>query len=223
VNKSFLPNPFITFKTLMKLFQSGVLFFHLKASLSRIFFALFFSFIPSAAIGIAAGRNKKLNAIFSPIVYVAHPLPKAAFLPLIMLFFGIGEISKIILLTFTIFGQIFLTARDSANRVPQNIINSVRSMGANRLQIIFHAIVPAVLPDLFTSLRVSLGTIMAVLFLAETFASSSGLGFLIVDAWTRIAYAEMYAAILSVSFLGLILFALTDFAEKIFCPWKKYF
>jgi NitT/TauT family transport system permease protein len=61
---------------------------------------------------------------------------------------------------------------------------------------------------------------MAVLFLAETFASSSGLGFLIVDAWTRIAYSEMYAAIVSLSFLGLILFVLVDFAEKICCPWK---
>jgi NitT/TauT family transport system permease protein len=78
-----------------------------------------------------------------------------------------------------------------------------------------------VLPDLFTSLRVSLGTLMAVLFLAETFASSSGVGFLIIDAWTRIAYPEMYAAILALSILGLILFKIVDFAEHLFCPWKQ--
>jgi NitT/TauT family transport system permease protein len=220
VNKNFLPTPFITFKTLITLAKSGVLLIHIEASLSRILWTLIWSFIPAAGLGLAAGRNKKWNTIISPIIYITHPLPKAAFLPLIMLFFGIGEISKIILLSFTIFGQIVLTARDAANRIPENLIHSVRSMGSNRWQIILHGIIPAVLPDLFTSLRVSLGTLMAVLFLAETFASSSGLGFLIIDAWTRIAYPEMYAAILALSFLGLILFALTDIAEIIFCPWR---
>lgn len=220
IGKSFLPNPFITFQTLISLAESGILFFHLRASLSRIFFAFTFGFIPAMITGLAAGRSVKLNAFISPIMYLMHPLPKAAFLPLIMLFFGIGEAAKIFLLSFIIFSQILITARDSANRIPQSCADSVRSMGAHRLQIMLHVIIPAVLPDLFTSLRVSLGTVMAVLFLAETFASSSGLGFLIVDAWTRIAYPEMYAAIFSLSLLGLILFVITDIAERIICPWK---
>ncbi len=220
INKPFLPNPFITLNTLISLAQSGVLFFHLASSLSRICYALLWSFIPAAALGLAAGRNKKLNAVISPVCYILHPLPKAAFLPLIMVFFGIGEASKIFLLAFIIFSQILVAARDSSKRISQNIINAVRSMGANRFQIILHAIIPAALPDLFTSLRVSLGTVMAVLFLAETFASSSGLGFLIVDAWTRIHYPEMYAAVLTLSLLGLILFAFVDLIEKIFCPWR---
>jgi NitT/TauT family transport system permease protein len=220
MNKPFLPSPSITVKTLMSLAQSGILFFHLRASLSRIFFAIIFSFIPAVALGLAAGRSAKLNAIISPLLYIMHPLPKAAFLPLIMLFLGIGEISKIFLLVFIVFSQILIAARDSSKRISQNIIDSVRSMGAKRFQIVLHAIIPATLPDLFTSLRVSLGTLIAVLFLAETFASSSGLGFLIIDAWTRIAYPEMYAAILALSFLGLVLFAVTDICEKICCPWK---
>jgi NitT/TauT family transport system permease protein len=220
ISKPFLPLPSITFKTLISLAESKVLFLHLKASLSRIGFALVLGFIPALILGLAAGRLAKLNAFISPILYITHPLPKAAFLPLIMLFLGIGEISKIFLLAFIIFSQILIAARDSATRISQSLIDSVRSLGANRLQIIHHVIIPATLPDLFTSLRVSLGTVMAVLFLAETFASSSGLGFLIVDAWTRINYPEMYAAILALSFLGLILFILTDVAEKIFCPWR---
>jgi NitT/TauT family transport system permease protein len=220
IHKAFLPSPSLTLKTLISLAESGILFFHLRASLSRIFFALLWSFIPAAGLGLAAGRSEKLNAIISPICYIIHPLPKAAFLPLIMLFFGIGETSKIFLLSFIIFSQILIAARDSANRISQSLINSVRSMGASRFQIILYAIIPAALSDLITSLRVSLGTVMAVLFLAETFASSSGLGFLIIDAWTRINYPEMYAAIFTLSFLGLILFVIVDFAEKILCPWK---
>jgi NitT/TauT family transport system permease protein len=220
INKAFFPNPFIVFKTVISLINSGVLFVHLKASLSRICWTLLLSFIPAIIIGIAAGRSAKINAVISPMLYITHPLPKAAFLPLIMLFFGIGEASKIVLLSFTVFGQIILAARDSVHRISQTYIDSVYSLGANRIQLIRHVIIPAILPDLFTSLRVSLGTIMAVLFLAETFASSSGLGFLIVDAWNRIAYPEMYAAILALSFLGLVLFILADIAEKIICPWR---
>jgi NitT/TauT family transport system permease protein len=220
LNKTFLPSPIATAKTFLFLAESGVLFLHLGKSLYRIFWALAFSFIPAVIFGLAAGRSSKINAVISPVCYIMHPLPKAAFLPLIMLFFGIGEISKIMLLAFIVFSQILVAARDSAHRISQSFIDSVRSLGASNIQVIRYVIIPAVLPDLFTSLRVSLGTVMAVLFLAETFASSSGLGFLIVDAWTRIAYTEMYAAILALSFLGLVLFVLTDLLEKLFCPWK---
>lgn len=220
INKAFLPSPIITARTLISLAKSGVLFFHLGESLSRIFWALVWSFIPAAALGLAAGRSAKINAIISPIIYIIHPLPKAAFLPLIMLFLGLGDSSKIFLLIFIIFSQILVAARDSASRILQTHIDVLRSMGASRLQIMLHVTVPAALPDLFTSLRVSLGTLMAVLFLTETFAATSGLGFLIVDAWTRIAYPEMYAAILALSFLGLILFGIADMLEKLFCPWR---
>jgi NitT/TauT family transport system permease protein len=175
--------------------------------------------VPAAALGIAAGRFPRLDSLISPAIYLLHPLPKAAFLPVIMLFFGLGEASKIFLLGFTIFSQILVTMRDTAKQVPPELLDSVRSQGAGRAGLLRHVIIPAVLPQFFTGLRVSLGTAIAVLFLAETFASESGLGYLIVDAWTRVAYAEMYAAILALSLLGLFLFAVTDFLEKILCPW----
>jgi NitT/TauT family transport system permease protein len=175
--------------------------------------------IPAAVLGIASGRSPRLDALVSPAIYLLHPVPKAAFLPVIMLFFGLGEVSKIFLLGFTIFSQILVTMRDSARQVPPELLDSVRSLGAGRAGLLRHVIIPAVLPGFFTGFRVSLGAAMAVLFLAETFAAESGLGYLIVDAWTRVAYAEMYAAILALSLLGLLLFALTDFLEKILCPW----
>ena len=221
VDKAFLPGPVESLTSLANLAKRGTLFIHLGASLSRIFRALVWGFIPAAALGLAAGRSSGLNALVSPFISIFHPLPKAAFLPVIMLFLGLGEASKVFLLAFIIFSQILVAARDSSARVSPGYIDSVRSLGASRLGLIRHVIIPGVLPDLFTSLRVSLGTAVAVLFLAETFAASRGLGYLIIDAWTRIAYPEMYAAILSLSFLGLILFGLVDLAEKLLCPWNR--
>ena len=146
---------------------------------------------------------------------------KAAFLPVIMLFFGIGEVSKIVLITFIIFGQMLVSIRDAARQIAGEYLDAVRSLGATKTALLRHVILPAVLPSFFTGLRISLGVAVAVLFIAETFVSGSGLGHLIIDAWTRIAYAEMYAAILALSIMGLLLFALVDFLEFVLCPWQN--
>jgi NitT/TauT family transport system permease protein len=220
--RPFLPGPLTSAAALGRLAAEGKLARHLGASLSRIIWALVSSTIPAAVLGIAAGRSPRLNRVISPVIYLLHPLPKAAFLPVIMLIFGLGEVSKIVLVGFIIFSQTLVTLRDAARQVPEELLDSVRSLGAGKPALLRHVIIPSVLPGFFTSLRVSLGTAVAVLFLAETFASESGLGFLIVDAWTRIAYPEMYAAIMALSFLGLLLFALVDILESIFTPRQTH-
>jgi NitT/TauT family transport system permease protein len=217
--RPFLPGPGEAFAALAKLGAAGKLGRHLGASLSRILWALVTGCIPAAALGLLTGRSPRLNGLISPVIYLLHPMPKAAFLPVIMLVFGLGEVSKVFLVAFIIFSQILVTMRDEAKQVPPELLDSVRSLGAGKAGLLRHVIIPAVLPGFFTGLRVSMGTAIAVLFLAETFASESGLGYLIVDAWTRVAYAEMYAAILALSLLGLLLFILTDLLEKFLCPW----
>jgi NitT/TauT family transport system permease protein len=220
VNRPFLPGPLETARALVKIGQSGILARHTEASFSRIFWALLTASLPAAALGIAAGRNPRFAAFFSPILYIIHPLPKAAFLPVILLFLGLGEISKIFLIGFIVFSQILIAVRDTAGRIPPNLIDSVRSLGGGQGSGLRHVIIPAILPAFFTTLRVSLGTAAAVLFLAETFATDSGLGYLIVDAWTRISYPEMYAAITALSLLALLLFGALDLIERLVCPWQ---
>lgn len=219
--RPFLPGPGPAMAALVRLITDGTLLVHTGASLGRVLWALAISFVPAAALGLAAGRSRRADALVSPFIYITHPLPKAAFLPIIMLVFGIGEISKIVLVGIIIFSQILVSARDSARRVPRQLIDSVRSLGATRLDLAMRVVVPATLPDLLTSLRVSLGTAIAVLFLAETFATETGLGYLIVDAWSRINYPEMYAAIIALSMLGLGLFVIVDGAERLLCPWRS--
>ncbi|MBU0926390.1 MAG: ABC transporter permease [Spirochaetes bacterium] len=222
VGKPFLPSPAKAAAAFARLAADGALGVHAGASLSRVAWALVASFVPAAALGLAAGRSARVDAVVSPLVYILHPLPKAAFLPIILLAFGLGEASKIFLVGVIIFSQVLVSARDSARRIPRQLIDSVRSLGASRLSLAVLVVVPASLPDLLTSLRVSLGTAVAVLFLAETFATETGLGYLIVDSWARVAYPEMYAAIIAMSLLGLGLFAAVDAAERLLCPWRSY-
>jgi len=220
--KPFLPEPATVTKFLINYTAEGKLWQHLGASLFRIFWALVLSSIPAVILGLAAGRSPRFNNFISPVIYLLHPLPKAAFLPVIMLFFGIGEVSKIFLVAFIIFSQMLVTIRDAAKQIAGEYIDSVRSLGAGRIALIRHVIFPAVMPGFFTGFRLSLGTAVAVLFFAETFASQNGLGHLIVDSWSRFAYTEMYAAIMALSLLGLLLFILTDFLEFLLCPWKNH-
>ena len=220
VKRPFLPATTDVVMALFRLAATGKLWLHMRASLFRIFWALICSSIPAIALGVAAGRSRRFNSMISPFLYLLHPLPKAAFLPIIMLVFGIGEVSKIFLVGFIIFSQIIVTMRDAARQVPDEYIDIIHSLGAGKIAVIRHVMIPALLPGFFTGSRVSLGTAIAVLFFAETFASERGLGYLIVDAWTRIAYREMYAAILTLSLLGFILFIFMDMLEQFICPWR---
>jgi NitT/TauT family transport system permease protein len=221
VNRPFLPTPGKTLTAGILLAQRGVLWMHLRASLLRILWALLAGGLPAVLLGIAAGRSVKLGAFVTPFVYLIHPLPKAAFLPIIILFFGLGEASKIFLVAFTIFSQILVTMRDAAKQVDDELLDVLKTLKANGIERFVHLIWPSCLPAFFSGFRVSLGTAIAVLFIAETFAAELGLGYLIMDAWIRVAYAEMYAAIGTLGLVGLLLFFLTDLAENLSCPWNR--
>jgi NitT/TauT family transport system permease protein len=174
----------------------------------------------AAALGLASGRSRRLDRLLSPFVYILHPIPKVAFLPIIMLFLGLGDAAKIFLIGLIIFGQILVSARDAARAVPEALIESMRSLGASRLAMIRHVVFPFALPALLSALRVGLGTAIAILFIAESFASETGLGWYIIDAWTRVDYADMYAAIMALSLFGLFCYLVVDAVEALACRWR---
>ncbi|MCL2558395.1 MAG: ABC transporter permease [Treponema sp.] len=221
VTRPILPSPAATARALVDMAESGALWENAWISLSRVALALLAAGVPAVALGLAAGRSARVNRVISPVVYLLHPLPKAAFLPIIMLFLGIGEAAKVFLVAFVVFSQMLVGARDAARQIGAQYIDAARAMGAGRLAVLRHVVIPAALPGLFTAFRISLGTAMAVLFIAETFVSTSGLGHLIYEAWTRIAYARMYAGIAALGILGLALFVLVDLLEALFCPWRS--
>ncbi len=220
VDKPFLPSPAAVFTRMGARILDGRLLYHTAASGWRVLMALLIVSPPATILGLAAGRSKRLDGFVSPFVYLLHPIPKVAFLPIIMLFFGLGDGAKIFLIGLIIFGQILVAARDAARAVPQALMDSVRSLGAGRLGLLRHVVFPAALPALLTALRIGLGTAIAVLFIAETFATESGLGFYIVDAWSRVDYVDMYGAIVSLSVFGFLCFLIVDAAESLFCRWN---
>jgi ABC-type nitrate/sulfonate/bicarbonate transport system ATPase subunit/ABC-type nitrate/sulfonate/bicarbonate transport system permease component len=220
MKKPFLPSPIEAGSRFGQKLADGTLFVHVWASLRRIFIALALTGPPAWALGLLAGRVKAADTLASPLVYLLHPLPKVAFLPILMLFFGLGDASKVALMGLVIFGQLFVGARDSAKAIPSSLIDTVRSLGLGKAGILHLAILPATLPSLLSSLRISLGTAIAVLFLSETFASMDGLGWYIMDSWSRVDYPDMYAAIIALSLVGLALYLALDAVEAIALRWR---
>lgn len=214
-----LPDPVSALRDFIKVFPRE-LWQHFLVSSYRVFFSLFLGIFLAVPVGIYLGREERIDRYLAPHIYLLYPIPKIALLPVIFVIFKIGDTSKIFLITLIIFFQILVTARDAARKVPQASVTSVLSLGARPLDIYRHVIIPACLPDIFTAVRISLGTAISALFFAESFATSQGLGYFIFDAWSRINYPEMFAGIMAMSLLGFLLFLAVDLLQHLLCPWQ---
>ncbi len=219
INKPVLPPPWEALETFFKTFTS-LLLPHLLQSTFRVLVSLVVALFLGALSGLVIGRWSKIDDYASPLIYLTYPIPKIALLPVLMGIMGIGEASKIFLISLIIFFQILVTTRDAVRGVNRQIVSSVVSLGASEKDLFQHVFIPASLPKIFTSLRISLGTAMAVLFLTETFATVRGIGYFILDASMRGRYQEVFAGIIAMSLLGLALFVAVDLLERKVCPWQ---
>jgi NitT/TauT family transport system permease protein len=194
---------------------------HLLASTGRTLVSIALAVALATPLGLALGQSKALSGLLSPLIYILYPIPKIVFLPIVLLFLGVGNVSKVFLIALILWFQILVVVRDEASAIRPELIHSVRSLGAGRRALFRYVYLPACLPAVLTAIRVSIGTAIAVLFFAESFATTSGLGYyIIVDTWGRLDYAAMYAGVVAMSLLGLVLFFTVDRLERRLCPWK---
>lgn len=193
---------------------------HFAVSAWRVLASLALTVLLAAPAGLAIGLSPRWNGRLAGLIYLTYPVPKVVLLPILMLFLGIGDLSKIALIWLILSYQVLLVVRDAAAGVHPDLVQSVASLGSTRWQLVRFVYVPACLPAVLTSLRVSIGSAVAVLFLAESIATTSGLGYYImVEGWGRLAYADMYAGVVAMSLLGLALYVALDWLELRLCPW----
>jgi NitT/TauT family transport system permease protein len=219
IDKPILPGPLIVLETLLSELSNGLLS-HLAASLWRVIASTALAIMLAAPAGIVMGQSARVNKIFSPIIYLIYPIPKVVLVPVLLLIFGIGDLAKILIIFIILFFQIIVLVRDQAANLRPELIQSVRSLGAGRRALFRFVYFPASLPAILTALRQSVGTAVAVLYIAELFATQKGLGYYIyLKGSTLFDYPAMYAGILAMSLLGLGLYFSVDWLEKRLCPW----
>lgn len=220
VDSPALPGPIPALRELGIMLQDDLLT-HVMVSAGRVLTALAIGLVVAVPTGLLAGWIPRLDALVAPIVFVTYPVPKVTFLPVFLVLLGTGSISKTALIALIVSFEIFVTVRDAARGIPAEAVQSARSLGASRWQVYRHVVVPASLPGVFTALRISTGHAIAVLFFAETVAGTDGLGYAVIDAWTRIQYSQMFAAVIAMALLGVVLYEAIEFIESRVCGWRS--
>lgn len=221
IHNPILPPPAVVLQTFGEELVQGSLLRHLAVSTWRIFAGTAAALILAAPAGLVLGQSPQIDRLLAPLIYLTYPIPKVVLLPIFLLLFGTGNLSKVVLIATILFFQILVVVRDEARSIRPELISSVRSLGAGRIALFRYVYAPASIPAVLTALRISVGTAIAVLFFAESFATTSGLGYyILIQSWGRVAYAEMYAGVVALSLLGLTLYYLTDWMERRLAPWK---
>jgi NitT/TauT family transport system permease protein len=220
VQRPILPTPLVVLGVFSREL-GGDLPVHFLASLWRVLAGMLLSVVTAVPAGLAIGGSRSLNRIFSPVIYLLYPIPKVVFVPVVLLFLGIGDLAKIVVIFLILFFQIIVLVRDQASGLPPQLLQSLRSLGAGRRALFRFVYLPASLPAILTALRQSVGTAVAVLYIAELFATRRGLGYYIYyNGSTLLDYPAMYAGVLAMSLLGLGLYFTVDWLERRLCPWK---
>lgn len=217
-----LPRPLEVLAYFGESLTTGAFWQHAGASAWRVASAMSLAWIVAFPLGLILGHVRAVDNALSPLVFLTYPLPKIVLLPLFLTLFGLGDLPRVLLIALTTGYQILVVTRASAQGLDRKYLDSFRSLGGSPVQTLRHILIPAALPDAMTALKVASGTAVAVLFMAESFATRKGLGFLIMDAWGRGDQLEMFTGILAMSLLGVALYELCNALEKKCCRWRSF-
>lgn len=220
LNKPLLPSPMAVWARFPYLLEKQ-LFLHLKASLVRVFYGLFFALSGGLFSGLFIGRFPKGRAFFDALIYLTYPIPKMALLPMVMLLGGLGDTSKVVLIFLIVYPQVTIAVRDAIRQIPPAYYIVYQTMKASRWQQLWQITLPATIPSLLSATRISLGTALSILFFTENYGTEYGMGYFIMDSWTRMDYPAMYGGILVLSGVGIVLFLILDLISWWLCQWQR--
>ena len=224
VKPLFLPSPLAVWDKFMLALTEGVsnstLWQHTLASIGRVFGAFALALVTAVPIGVLMGVNRFVRGLFDPIIEFYRPLPPLAYLPLVIIWLGIGEFPKVFLIFLAIFAPMAIAARAGVRSVSTEQIHAAYAMGATRGQVISQVIMKAALPEIFTGMRIGIGVGWTTLVAAEMVAANRGLGFMVLNAAENL---ESDTVIMGIFIIGIFAFAfdlLIRYLEKVLIPWK---
>jgi ABC-type nitrate/sulfonate/bicarbonate transport system permease component len=176
--------------------------------------------IPGLALGVMAGLSPWVRAAISPIVAATYPIPKSAIAPLVLLIFGMGNLSHIVLVGIGVFYLVFLNAMAGVMNIDRIYLDMGRNYGARGFELFRSVAVPGALPLIMTGLKLGMGMAMILIAIAEMVGAKSGVGYLIWESWQTFAVERMYVGLLVISVLGFITSLVMDEIERLMIPWK---
>ncbi|MES3012902.1 MAG: ABC transporter permease subunit [Pseudomonadota bacterium] len=224
VKPLFLPTPQAVFQQFYEYLTGAAndkpLWQHFLASMFRVFSAFALACITAIPIGIAMGMSRVMRGIFDPPLEFYRPLPPLAYLPLIIIWFGIDELPKVLLIFLSCFAPLALAARSGMRSASQEQINAAYSMGASYLQVIRHVILPSALPDILIGMRIAIGFGWTTLVAAEMVAANVGLGQMVLNASNFLRTDIVIMGIIVIGVVAYMFDLLMRWVERKLVPWK---
>jgi ABC-type nitrate/sulfonate/bicarbonate transport system permease component len=221
IDVRFFPAPSKIFKVMFTMIQNGLLEKHVWASMQRLFWGFLWGGIPALALGVAMGMFRTLRVIIEPIVAATYPVPKSAILPLILLIFGLGEPSKIVMVATGVFFPILINSMAGVLEISKIHFDVGRNFGASGFQIFRTVALPGALPLIMTGVKLGVGMGLVLIAIAEMVGAKSGLGYMIWNAWEILSVETMYVGLITIAALGLLFTLLLNEIERMIVPWKS--
>ena len=219
-NPILLPSPVAVLKAGIDLAASGELQRDIIASLSRVLQGFSIAAVLGVVVGLAVGTWRLLEKLVEPMIELLRPIPPLAFLPMMVLWFGIGETSKIAFIAYAAFFPVFTTTVEGIKHVDPVLIRAAASLGATRTELFRYVVFPAALPGIITGLRLGFGLSFFVIVAAEFIAADSGLGYLINDARTFFMVSNMLLGAVVIGLIGFLFNILLRAAENWLLRWR---
>lgn len=224
VKPMFLPSPQAVFQQFYEYLTGQAndkpLWQHFLASMFRVFSAFLLACVTAIPVGIAMGMSRWARGIFDPPLEFYRPLPPLAYLPLIIIWFGIDELPKVLLIFLSCFAPLALAARSGMRSASQEQINAAYSMGASYMQVIRHVILPSALPDILVGMRIAIGFGWTTLVAAEMVAANMGLGQMVLNASNFLRTDIVIMGIIVIGVVAYLFDLLMRWLERRLVPWK---
>lgn len=219
IESFFLPEPVSLLRGLYTLFTEHGFLWDIVVSIWRVAAGFAIAVVLALPIGILIGLSRKAEAFIEPVVDFIRYTPTPALIPLFILWFGIGETEKIVVIAQSVFFQLVLMTANSVSSVPKELVESARTLGATRRQVILHVVVPYARPRIYDDLRICIGWAWSALMAAEIVGASSGIGLAIIQAQRLLRTDLVMAAVLAVGLIGLFTDILLKQLYPVLFPW----
>ncbi len=217
----FFPPPTVIAVTLFRWLFNGKLTPHLAATLSRALTGFAVGALSGLAAGLTMGWSERVRTVTDPFIAAAHPVPKIAVFPLIMIIFGIGEMSKIAVAALSAFFPMAINTVTGVRQISPLYFEVARNYGAKPFKMFTRVIIPGSLPMMLTGMRLALNNSLTLTIAAELVSAQKGLGAMIWLSWETLRTEELYASLIITALLGICFNMLVQFAAKRLIPWQK--
>lgn len=221
LNELFLPAPLSVLKAMWALTLSGRLPWAVVVSLNRVVQGFVYGALAGVVLGLLAGAIGWVEDILDPWVASLYPIPKSALFPLFLLWFGLGDPSKIITIAVGVLFLVLVNTMTGVKSINPLLVKAALDLGASRLQVFVKVILPGALPNIFTGLRLGAGMALILVFITEIEATKAGLGFLLWESFQLLETKDVFAGVVTFGILGVATTWLLQWIERRACPWAR--